>query len=111
MSRDHSSSGDSDGSDASTVSFNRPGTWAVNAGPALMLPTVLAEEAIGDDLHVEFLNIGPRKNHVVFRVLLKHAMVVDGETYFGARISVEPADEVFLVLDNSEVRPSWSIRH
>jgi len=95
-------------STVSTVSFNRPGIWGgadATLGPALAIPAVYADLKVGANLFIEFLYIGPGKNHVVLRVPLEDPVPVGGKAYYAVRIAMDLADEAFVVLDNSEVRP------
>ncbi|KAG5641159.1 hypothetical protein DXG03_005875 [Asterophora parasitica] len=92
---------------SSTVSFNRPGEWGTSGpdrGPALALPATYAGLKLVGNLFVEFLHVGTGsgKNHVVFRAMLEAPIVIGGKNYYAARISMDPADVEFLVLDDSE---------
>lgn len=74
--------------------------------PALMLPDLFRAAVATGEIHVDFLNVGTSKNHVVFRVLFQKPVVLRSTSrpkYFGTRITVDLAEEAFLVLNDSEV--------
>ncbi|KAG1884959.1 hypothetical protein F4604DRAFT_1511738, partial [Suillus subluteus] len=84
--------------------FSNPGNWSTAdaKGPALRVPQELLAFKLTDKIWVEFLQIGPSKNHVVFRVMFEGEETLGDKKYLGVRISMDTADKAFEVLNDDE---------
>ena len=92
-------------SELADFTFNNPAPWDDEQaiGPAMRIPPAFLGFKLTDKIWVEFLYVGPNKNHVVFRVTFETKQFVDDVWYFGARISMDLADVSFEVLNDEEV--------
>lgn len=87
------------------ITFNIPGSWNADKakGPALSVPQESLTFRLTNKIWVEFLQVGPSKNHVVFRATFEGDETLGGKKYLGVRISMDTSDKAFEVLNDAEV--------